>query len=54
MIENKIEYPYADTIYIIEKLLELLDVYLRNVDKYSPYYHNFRYRYICRCRGICK
>lgn len=53
-IEGRFNYPYRTTIYCIESMLELLDLYYRNTYKYDntkpinenmgPYYHIFRYR----------
>lgn len=54
MIEDRFNYPYAQTIYVIEHLLELIDYYYRDNDdtqtastineRIGPYYHIFRYR----------
>ena len=48
MIENKVTYPYADTIYIIVNMLEFIDMYLIHTKIFSNwiYYHGFRYRYL--------
>lgn len=54
MIEDRFDFPYIQTIYVIEHLLELIDYYFRENDdsqqastineKIGPYYHIFRYR----------
>jgi hypothetical protein len=54
MIENRFDFPYTQTIYVIEHLLELIDYYFRENndsqqsstinEKIGPYYHIFRYR----------
>ena len=54
MIEDRFNFPYVATIYVIEHLLELIDYYWRENDntqsaetvneRIGPYYHIFRYR----------
>ena len=54
MIEDRFNFPYVQTIYVIEHLLELIDYYWRENDttqsaetvneRIGPYYHIFRYR----------
>ena len=54
MIEDRFNFPYAATIYVIEHLLELIDYYYRETttdkhidnvnERIGPYYHIFRYR----------
>jgi hypothetical protein len=53
-IEGRFYYPYSSSIYAIENLLELLDLYYRSLpvtaasspvnETLGPYYHIFRYR----------
>jgi hypothetical protein len=53
-IDGRFNYPYRATIYCIESMLELIDLYYRNTITYDkskqinenigPYYHIFRYR----------
>ena len=46
-IDNRLLYPYTATIFAIESMLKLLDIYYRTVEghpEYPAYYHNFRYR----------
>lgn len=45
MMESRYVYPYKATILLIEQMLKLIDTYYRvKDDKYTAYYHNFRYR----------
>lgn len=46
-LNNRLLYPYTGTVYVIESMLKLLDIYHRTVaghPEYPAYYHNFRYR----------
>lgn len=46
-IEGRFNYPYRTTIYVMESMLELIDLYYRTVEKTAevgPYYHTFCYR----------
>jgi hypothetical protein len=47
-IKNRFNYPYKETIYCIESLLEVLDNYYRlnqtEKNEYPEYYHSFRFR----------
>jgi hypothetical protein len=43
-IDSRYLYPYGQTIYIIEDLVALLDIYSRSKEKYSDLYHYLRYR----------
>ena len=43
-IQGKYYYPYRATIYCIENMLEILDLYYRSKEEFSPYYHTFLYR----------
>jgi len=43
-IQGKYYYPYRATIYCIENMLEVLDIYYRAQSEFAPYYHTFLYR----------
>jgi hypothetical protein len=43
-IEGKYYYPYRATIYCIENMLEILDIFYRSTMEFAPYYHSFLYR----------
>jgi len=36
--------PYKPTIYAIEEMLKVIDLYYRTIENHNEYYHNFRYR----------
>ena len=50
-LENRYMYPYRATIYIIQRMLSIIDRYHRQTvsdnpwNPLPPYYHNFRYEY---------
>jgi hypothetical protein len=45
MMETRYLYPYKASILLIEQMLKLIDTFYRvKDDKYTSYYHNFRYR----------
>lgn len=46
-IETRYMYPYRATLYVIQRMLSIIDQYHRTQTavKLPPYYHNFRYEY---------
>jgi hypothetical protein len=44
-IETRYMYPYRATIYVIQRMLSIIDSYHRSLNEYPDYYHNFRYEY---------
>jgi hypothetical protein len=44
-IESRYSYPYRATIYVIQRMLSIIDRFHRSNRELPPYYHNFRYEY---------
>ena len=46
-LETRFMYPYRTTIYVIQRMLSIIDRYHREKpdQELPPYYHNFRYQY---------